>query len=74
MDTGRQAASATRPIEYRNIGTGPTNDTVRPRSIGRLAGSRLKSDPNESDEGLCLVTDAVRSKLSSAISGVSAAG
>ncbi|MCK4341067.1 MAG: DUF4469 domain-containing protein [Phycisphaerae bacterium] len=46
------------PIEYRDIGTDTTNDTVTVGNIGQLSGSRLKFDPAEADEGLYFVADA----------------
>ncbi len=46
------------PIEYRDIGSDTTNDTVMVGNIGQLSGSRLKFDPAEADEGLYFVADA----------------
>ena len=46
------------PIEYRDMGSDTSNDTVTINNIGQLSGSRLKSDPNEADEGLYFVADA----------------
>lgn len=46
------------PIEYRDIGSDTSNDTVTIGNIGQLSGSRLKSDPAEADEGLYFVATA----------------
>ena len=46
------------PIEYRDMGSDTSNDTVTINNIGQLSGSRLKFDPNEADEGLYFVADA----------------
>ena len=49
---------APNPIEYLDIFTDTTNDTVTVGNIGQLSGSRLKFDPAEADEGLYFVADA----------------
>ena len=49
---------APNPIEYRDIGSDTTNDTVTIGNMGQLSGSRLKFDPAEADEGLYFVADA----------------
>jgi len=46
------------PIEYRDVGSDTTNDTVTGLNIGQLSGSRLKFDPGAADEGLFFVATA----------------
>ncbi|NQU21298.1 MAG: DUF4469 domain-containing protein [Candidatus Nealsonbacteria bacterium] len=46
---------APNPIEYRDVGSDTTNDTITAGNIGQLSGSRLKFDPAASDEGLYFV-------------------
>ena len=46
---------APNPIEYRDIDSEETNDTITPDNIGQLSGNRLKFDPAEADEGLFFV-------------------
>ncbi len=59
------------PIEYRDIGSDTTNDTVTVGNIGQLSGSRLKFDPAEADEGLYFVADAGgETKLSTVPCGI----
>lgn len=43
------------PIEYRDIASGRTNDTLTPGNIGELSGSRLKYDPTQADEGVYFI-------------------
>ena len=49
---------APNPIEYRDIDSEETNDTITPDNIGQLSGNRLKFDPAEADEGLFFVATA----------------
>ena len=49
---------APNPVEYRDIDSDSTNDSVTPENIGQLSGSRLKFDPTEADEGLYFVATA----------------
>jgi hypothetical protein len=46
------------PVEYRDVGSDTTNDTVTPGNIGQLSGNHLKFHPKASDEGLYFVADA----------------
>ena len=46
------------PIEYRDINSDTTNDTVTLGGIGQLSGSRLKFDPGKADEGLYFIATA----------------
>ncbi len=46
------------PVEYRDIGSDTTNDTVTVGNIGQLSGSRLKYDPAQADEGVFFVATA----------------
>ena len=57
-DSLRDARSVPHPIEYRDIGSDTTNDTVTVGNIGQLSGSRLKFDPAEADEGVYFVATA----------------
>ncbi len=46
------------PIEYRDINSDTTNDTVTVGGIGQLSGSRLKYDALQADEGIYFVATA----------------
>ncbi len=46
------------PIEYRDINSDTTNDTVTVGGIGQLSGSRLKYDDTQADEGIYFVATA----------------
>lgn len=56
---------APNPIEYRDVASDTTNDTVTPGNIGQLTGSRLKYDPSAADEGVYFVatTDGAETKV-----------
>ena len=45
-------------IEYRDLGSGTSNDQVSVGNIGQLSGSRLKFDPAGVGEGLFFVAQA----------------
>ena len=49
---------APNPIEYRDINSDTTNDTVTVGGIGQLSGSRLKYDAAQADEGIYFVATA----------------
>jgi len=48
---------APNPVEYRDVGSDTTNDSVTVGNIGQLTGSRLKYDDKEADEGIYLIAD-----------------
>ncbi len=49
---------APNPIEYRDVNSDTTNDTVTVGGIGQLSGSRLKYDAAQADEGIYFVATA----------------
>ena len=49
---------APNPVEFRDVASDTTNDQITASNIGQLSGSRLKFDPEASDEGLYFVADA----------------
>ena len=49
---------APNPIEYRDVNSDTTNDTVTVGGIGQLSGSRLKYDDTAADEGVYFVATA----------------
>jgi len=49
---------APNPIEYRDVNSDTTNDTVTVGGIGQLSGSRLKYDALQADEGIYFVATA----------------
>ncbi len=46
---------APNPLEYFDIGSDTTNDTVTVGNIGQLSGSRLKFDAAQADEGVFFI-------------------
>lgn len=47
-----RTARRPRPVAYMDLGSGTTNQTLTPGSIGTLLGSGLKFDPAQPDEGI----------------------
>ena len=45
------------PLEYIDLGSGETNGTVMPGSIGTINGHRLKYDDTQADEGIYFIAE-----------------